>query len=314
MNTIEIMKELETIDIVFLVQTGLCICISISLFLFIILHEKLRKKSSHVFALNHQLAHTVMCVMCVTNRLFSNFPRLTLSIALVMMFFSLVLLTVDRYLAVEYPYLYIRFNTYTRISVIIAICAWVLVLLIGSILFAMDLTPLDGIKIVTVVLLLVSMTLSVSNIKILMIAKEHARKDARVKFDVVPVSQMAHMRRYKATYVTFAIVFSFIILWFPVLVHQILFFMDRPNVLYSKIAIQISCINPVSDTILYILFTRGLRMEVIRIVCKLRKLYARKVGCVDCAHDGVRELSRRPRDNLYYYKTYRANSIVQHAC
>ena len=259
-------RSLDALDILFFIQSSICICVSAFLIIFILTKKNLRCKNTHIFAVNFQSVHTLLCLTTIVIRARVDIPRITVNIFLMQMFFSLLFLTGDKYFAIQHPFRYQQFRKLYVFMIILS--SWMLTVLFGSLLLSFDISPryfINGHAVTTTLLIIAGVTLAISSIKIYLVSREHA-KIIRQQATVVSLKRT---RLLKSTYVTIVIVSSFIILQFPLLVcNLMLFATGKPNIIFRKLAIQSACLESMVDPILYTCFSRDIKTELKKYLCR----------------------------------------------
>lgn len=260
---------LDGADIAFLIQAMLCLCTSMSLFVFIIMTKNLRFKNSHKFTMNLQIIHMLLCITCIVMRLTPKVPIILITGFLMQMFFSLILITADRFFAIERPFLYQKLTTKKTIMVILT--SWFLTSSFIFLSFVFKLALMDCIIASAALLILATISLSASNLKIYCIARRHAKVIKEQKSCLNKQDQRKEMRVLKSTYVTFTIIASFILLWFPAFVYYILVFLKKDTLIFFKVAMQISCLEALVDPILYVCCHKDVKKEAKKKLFKISK-------------------------------------------
>jgi len=239
--------------------------VNIALFLFILTHKKLRNSKANKHFLNLQLVHLMLSVSgCCCVFLPSHHPIEEVIVnngLLLQMFLALILTTLDRYLAIQYPYRYEKIKTRSVFRVIAA--TWVLTFVfIGVSLYFKNMDDVIDLKLLVVSTAIISIAIVVlccSNLKVHLVAKHAAETLTKNK----------HTKILKSTYVCFALVFSFVVSWLPYLVQNILrlckIYHADGSATSTRVLVQVAFMNCLLDPILFVAFRKDAKKEVGRI-------------------------------------------------
>ena len=209
-----------------------------------------------MFFMNLQIVHIILSITGIIHIFYSsNRVEVILNNGfLIEMFFSLMLTTVDRYVAISYPYTYEKLTTK---EVLVAItCSWIIPIVFLVLAFTLKATQQHLTIITTVAIAVAAVTLTISNARIYIIAKRHA----------IAITGTKGKKVLKSTYVCFAIVFSFVFLWLPYLVHNVMVLANRHEPCgkegvstFTRGVFQTALVNSLLDPILFVAFRRDMK-------------------------------------------------------
>ena len=240
-------------------------------------HHKLRKKHSIKFFVNLELVHLGFALYNLAMNFQSWYMEMYIDNAfLLMMILSLIMITFERYFAIKYPYLYGKM-TNTHVNDVI-ICSWIpaLVFIFLAAIFHFS---LKHNALMTTVLLAVSwVILSAWNLVIWVCVRKnicainkHMNENL---LDRVNVSK--EKKRLKSAYVSFGIVISFLLLYLPYLLHDLLLLtktFSTLNKMFTELIEPFAHFNSFIDPVLFVCFRQDIKKE-------LRRLWGMKCKCL----------------------------------
>lgn len=253
-----------------IVQCSFTLILILPLFVFIISRrQKILLKASHKLYTNLIFGHVLLNVVLLATSLIKYSPvEIVLSNALLMAtFVTLIVLTIERAILIKFPFRHKDIEL--KHSRLMITCCWIPtgLFLIFGLVFKINQSAMTLIS--TVLISLALLTLTISNIMIYRAAKKHdnfvKRHTLRRKNDTEDKGKLL-----KASYVCFAVVFSFLVLWSPFLVHNILAITNsyHPSMeqAFSEIVGHIGMLNSLVDGMLLIWLNRDINKEVMRFV------------------------------------------------
>lgn len=253
----------STFNIVEIILATLTIIINLPLMLFIIFNKRLRAKKPNVIFLNMQLAHVLHSIMFLPTR-FNSGPYFyhmynVLGQGFVLEFFlSMALLTLERLIAVKDPFNNSSNVTSKQIAVIL-ILSWCIPVLFIIPCIHFELNRHQYLILNTILVFVTGCGLILANGKICFIARQHSTfiKQNAQHYRVKRVGNVLH-----SSFVCFAVVMTFVVLWFPYFVHHVLLLTGiyRPAVhgdVFTKAALFIAHINSFSDPIMFVLISNA---------------------------------------------------------
>lgn len=255
----------HSLNIVQTVESSLILLLNGLLFLLIITRPKLRRKKSHQFILNLLLINVALSVSCMLSDLYTwVFDYVIINGLLLTMFVNLMLTTADRFLCMKYASRYCQLTGNNVI--IILCCSWIPTLVFVPIVKLIGITP-DGLKLMHIVIIMIScLVLGISNFKVYYMAKNHDRfvkhnSNQRRRF------KGGKKKFLKASYICFAVVFSFILFWMPYCFHDILELADiniiaKKHYSFHTIVEHLALLNSVSDPIIFTFLSIPTRKEI----------------------------------------------------
>ena len=237
-------------------QATVTLLLNATLFAFIISRRKLKMKKSNKFFLNLQTVNILQSASVIISLFYvdTKTEMLINNALLITMFLCLVITTIDRYTVIKFPYKYEKLKK--GVVLLIIACSWLpgLSFILSGIISTIEKQELIIISIV--MFCFAAIILTTSNIKVYLIAKEHGN---RVKRNV-------HKKILKCTYVCITIVLSFVMLWFPFFIHNILALLNlyapRNNKVFTIVAVQIGLLHSMLGPLLYVLFQRDAKVEL----------------------------------------------------
>ena len=258
------MKITNNYGTIVFIQQILTFIFNTFLIIFMAMSKKIRKCISCQLFLNLPATHVLASIMHLVTFYHQYYQLFMLCNALLLQtFFSLMLTSLDRYIAVRYPY---KYENITRKEVfIISASSWFLTTIFYGLTLKIKVTLVTLITLVTILILLSSIILIITNVSIYTIAQKHVR--AILKCMVGQERKRANTR--KSAYVCFALVSTFVLFWSPDVIHSIWYLSggqernkNIDNNLFSYVIAVIYHCNAMFDPIIYALFKKELKDEL----------------------------------------------------
>lgn len=244
-----------------LVLAVLGLFFNILLALFILKRKLLCKTSCCKFFLNLQTVHIILCMSSMGFRKEMKDIHVAINNGLLMeLFLSMFLTILDRLIAIKFPYLYQRLTT-RRVLIIIG-SSWIPgIVFTATVIMTkpgqIPVTTMSTILIFVAMLILVS-----SNIMIWFIVKRH-KKTVQRECTPAHAKISAEKRKLKSTYVCMSIVTTFLLLWLPFLVHNVLLLTQGDvDKAFQRGTETVVLVNTVIDPWLFIIFRRDVKDEI----------------------------------------------------
>lgn len=258
--------KLDSVEIVFIIQEVISLCFNVPLLFYIINDKKTRRAKHNRFFMNLLLVHVALSTAAVIATFYLPSISAIINGGFFMeMFLSLVICSFDRYINIKLPYKYAKLTS-TKI-LFIAAGSWGISTIFVVISTILRITPYQMTVVFTSLILLSGIILTSSNVHIYLIAKRHAK--AILTNNTAAADVRKEKKVLKATYVCFALVASFIMLWLPLLLHGVLVMVNMytpaKEKMFTKIVFNIGCLNSIIDPILYVCFRKELRKNFQRI-------------------------------------------------
>lgn len=271
-----------------LIQCNLIVCVNLILMMILIKQKKLRKKKANKFFLNLQLVHVAICILEIIPGYHD--AKVIVNNALLMeMLFSMSITTIDRFMAINYPFIYERMTNANVLAIIFS--SWIFPAVFLCFAFVYNVDQRFCTILSTSLIASSTFILTLSNIRIYVIAKRHEKAietlvmilqdENRKKSEKTKLS--------KSAYVSFSIVLSFIILWMPYFIHNILsltaIYVPSHSKTFTKSVEHIALVNSFIDPILFIAFSKDIKKEFKKIAKMIqsekssRETTVRKLTC-----------------------------------
>ena len=254
-----------------LVQAVITLTILIPLVIFIMTRRKLRIKKSHQFFVNLLLMHAMFNVAVIISNLVDYSPaQLIFNCGFIIgMFIGLMVITVDRAVAIKYPFVHADIET--KYIVITLLFSWLPTFMFLCLSFLFGVTQYMLTMVSTVLIIISTIVLILCNGFIYSVAKKH---DQFLKDNTAQQALANKSRKMlKASYVCFAVVISFVILWFPYLVHNLLvitgLYYQSAEKLFTKVVGHVVLLNSIGDAILFVWLSRDTKKELISLYRKI---------------------------------------------
>jgi len=257
--------EEHILNVILIFESAFVVLLNLFFITCIGLSRKSRKLKSVKFLLNLQLTHAFMGVTSIVLQEFDVFNELVVlfDALLLQMFLMLLCMTLERYLSVTWP---MKFrNLATKYYVYTIALSWIFIIILLAIALSFTTRILqEHLVILSTALIAVSIiTLLFTNINMFVIAQRHFKEIFKTSI----ASKKSKFRgNMKSTYTCLVIVVSFIVLWLPQLVHNILALNDNYYVSREKKFTRIVWLVALSDSLvnpfIYAIFNRELRQTI----------------------------------------------------
>ena len=278
MNNTHEHKFLNAIKNVHFAVMVTTIVLNIILLLLIVNQKKLRKKHSSKFFLNLQAVHIGLSISSIISTFTESSMEMHLYNAfLMMMFLALLMMTCERYLAIKLPYKYGKLTSHVND---IIICSWippfVFVFLAKIFRHSEQQNVMMGIGLIAVA----AIFLTTSNASIYFTVRKHFNVINKEKLKNSPINLTIskESKRLKSVYVCFAIVFAFLLLWFPYFIYDLLTLTNTYTDFHEYFiqSVQpIALLNSLLDPILFVCFRHDVKKELRRLL-RIRGSYSCK--------------------------------------
>ena len=278
-------------DLIMQFQGSLIIFLNVSLIAFL-LRKKLRANHSTKLFLNLQFTHITIALSAVTFGINRGNAALILNSCILMeMFVSLMMATIDRLVSIKYHFLYQKVTTkYCMIGIA---SSWIFPVLLLCVDLNVDIQEYYYSALSTTLIATATLTLAASNITVYGIVRRHIRMIKRNA--VNDRNNTANMKRSlklaKSTCVCFAIVTSFVIFWFPFLVHDVLvtasIYKPSKKKSFTFVIEVFALCNSALDPILFVLLSKNVKREILACIRKneifkqSKKISIRTTGSTD---------------------------------
>ncbi|XP_066929054.1 trace amine-associated receptor 7b-like [Clytia hemisphaerica] len=268
LNETSLRIQHEVVSIAYQTQALIAMILITSLFLFLVKNKKCLKRHSTKLFMNMQVAHFWMAItIIVTQHTYGNITPIVNNGFLLGLFLGMLLATMDRYVQIHSPMTYQHLRSSHVIGVIT--CSWVLVAIFDSTILSVarfQISQRFFTSLTTILLLVTYMVLIFTNASVLLVAKRH-QENIRSLYKASDVETLKKQKHsLKATKTCVTIVASYLLLWLPFLVHNILSLTDlyQPDgrKLFSQLAEISALSNAIVDQILFVAFHREVKKTV----------------------------------------------------
>lgn len=235
---------------------------------------KLRKKPSIKCFMNLQVSHILLAAYVISsNHYHQEFETSFSNAILLQTFLSLTITSMDRYIAIRYPFKYRTLRTKQIVAVLLL--SWSLSIFFFCVVINVNAT-LKHLTVTSTILISVSiMVLMGSNIVIFFIARKHEKVIINTELYGKNIKRKTSVVSSKSANICFALVASFMLLWLPYLIHNILslkgtYIPDDCKSLTQWVeALGLS--NSIIDPIFFVLFRRDVKNAFHNKLCCFRR-------------------------------------------
>ncbi|XP_066919508.1 tachykinin-like peptides receptor 86C [Clytia hemisphaerica] len=262
----------SNMEIIIIFEGAFIVLVNLFFLTCILLKRKTRRMKETRFLLNLQFTHVLVGVNSFVY--YSKGYTESIMIAnllLLQVFLGLICMTLERFLSIIYPFKMRQSST--RYHYILISISWLLIGLLTALglVYFEDITGhqnndnrvflMFSTALVSIAILLLAFT----NFKLLLIARKHFKEIGKT---LVREKTEICKRNSKATYTCIIIVASFIILWLPQLIHNILSLLNiyqaGKDRLLTQIVWLIAMIDSIVNPFVHMCFNRGIRQMVKR--------------------------------------------------
>lgn len=260
-------------------EVALALLLHALLFSMIVNQRKIRSTKSCKLFLNLQLVHVLLLLsksVEFVNNGYDEFHVYVSNGLLIQFFISMTLATIDRLIAIKYPYIYGRICQNQVIKTILL--SW-LPGLVFTIVAVIVLPSQESMSLLSACLIGVSMSiLFTSNVCIYVIAQRHWTAIQVRCCTRTGVRGFEENKRLKSLYVSLSIVVSFFVFWMPYLVHSaVVLTSEQFYVVDEKFTASVEVVafaNSLADPLLFVIFRKDAKKELMRVIRKqLSRIY-----------------------------------------
>ncbi|XP_066927859.1 histamine H2 receptor-like [Clytia hemisphaerica] len=256
---------------VFIAEGVLIITINFGLVLFIALRKNVRKNPKNIILASLFSSHCFVGMLCCS--LPSNHhhneavkgPSIDYGSAIMLASFcNLMLVTLDRFLAIQFPMLYSRLTTHMLILALFIV--WLI-----PVMFLLATLAIQLSRLAFVIITFSSMViLLLNNILIYGIAKKQVKNIKSVLIQTTDRKNTNKINRqsashHRAFFICAAMVLSYIIAWLPATIYVLydsLVEENKVSNVYLNLIVFLAFANSISDPIIYTWFNRKLKKKL----------------------------------------------------
>ena len=255
-------------------QAGLIMVVNISIFCFVALNKTLNKNPSNLFLLSLFLSHIILGISGFIKAFRQSDYLINIIITSILAgFLSLVLVTIDRYVAIKYPFQHQKLTRFVAITVTFLV-VWLPTSITIIYLLTLNLDIKFSQILCVAIILIAAMVLISTNIYVYSIARTHIKriKNINVETNQVRNQRRRKQRTMKPIYICATIVFTFLITWMPTLVVNFLVILNKltlkEKIMTFTYTIPMASIDCIINPIIYVVFNRQIRVEIVKIIRK----------------------------------------------
>lgn len=251
-------EESMALDFSLGVVAGSMFLLNLCLIILILRCKKLYRKHNVKCFISLFTAHILMAVSQFLSNLYDNVEiPLLMNALLLQMFSSLMIASIDRFLAIKYPFRYNKITT-RHVNGTVAI-SWILSMVFFASIVVINIQQTSLTILSSCLIVVSSLVLTATNFSVYSLAKRHSK--AIEKTTVQTTENRNPSQRNKFIYVCFALVASFVVLWLPYLTYNILKllgFNDQCKILLRSTEF-FAFSNSVLDPVLFVLFRKDVK-------------------------------------------------------
>lgn len=261
--------RLQGTDYLLFVEAILTLLVNLLLLILILKESKLRQKKANKFFINLLLVHCFLCIITLVSGFFtSSTKRIFKNGILIQMFLSLMIISIDRFMNIKYPFKYQRLRT-KHVSLII-VGSWIPSVTSIVLCVILGITAHHCVVICTILIVLASICLTVTNLNIFRLARHHSEAIAQQRTTHASKPKSSETtNQLKVSLICFASVLSFILLWFPYFVHNILALANVYKIVDDKLftlaVVKFALLNSLMDPLLFIALNKDARHVFLRL-------------------------------------------------
>jgi len=270
-------SQLELRFILFLVAGSVNIVANLPLLVFLLYnHKKLLKRHTTKYFINIQAIHIIGGMKIIFTTTFFNCPSniaVALSkILMTEMILSMLMLNCDRYFAISKPFVYQKMTSKKACLLIAA--SWMIMLVEFVLFIVLNLRRQVVLNVILTILMIISITvLTYSNIVIWFIARKHI--DSIAQNSVNEHTRERNRRKHlkKSTVSCLVVIGSFIVLYTPSLIHNVMeaWFRSTLSDAFTTSFIVIALMNGIVDPLIYVMFNSEIKSEIVNSLPVLKK-------------------------------------------
>ena len=254
--------KVEWIDVAFFVEAVISVCSNVALSAFIISEKTLRRQKSNYFFINLLHANVILTVGAIVAMFYLTDKSGVINNGFFMqMFFSFFICSADRYINIKFPYKYAHV-TKNDITLII-VTSWIVsgAFVMFSLIY--QITPYQSSIVCTALSITATLMLTSSTVHLYIIAKRHAVEKLRNSAAACVTREREVL---KSTNVCLALVISFIILWLPLSVHNVLVlakaYTPANEKWFTKVVFHVGFLNSLADPIIYVCLRNDVNIQL----------------------------------------------------
>ena len=241
------------------IQFSVSLLLSAMLTAFVLARESLRKGLCSSIFVNHEILHIFFSIVAIA---MESIPELMYEHNIVYnsffiaIFISLLLMSGERLLKIKLPFLHERIGK--RHKLMVMSMSWSVPLMFFGVTMVIRISPSYLIAVRVAIFTIGEMLVLVANVIVYHAVLVH---DKFVRTNAHSIAVGRGM--FKASIICFSLVLSFVMLWSPILVHDVLLLCGK-NVGYTfaRVAEHTALMNPIVDGIFYLCLYRKAQCEL----------------------------------------------------
>lgn len=255
-------------EVIFKIQGSIIIILNTFVIIVIITHKKLRRKLCHKFLCSFLFVHLLIGIfsMAITNiaQFETDIDHITSMV--IARLLNLLIVTMDRFICIKYPYRYQNFTTKNGICMILG--AWLLAL--GYMPLSLLIEKRYTGAIVRMMLLIVAfLALVMTNAIVYDIVRKQIKKISETLIDSAASKKHYKLHQEKKSFkMCFMLIASFIILLTPLLIFNITLLIQVQTKCFIYIVILIAYFDDITSPIIYSTMNKELNATIKKILSK----------------------------------------------